>query len=160
MRQFNPRSLYAYDMFQPTHPHGVRLDELLPFLMQARFNPRTRTGCDALSKRQDSGVNVSTHAPARGATTPDVECQATIWFQPTHPHGVRPISALRVSCLLIVSTHAPARGATLARASAISASKFQPTHPHGVRRQRRFTLFDFFGFQPTHPHGVRQRLLY
>ena len=55
--------------FQPTHPHGVRLGYLMEthtvFLC---FNPRTRTGCDGVS---------------------DGNSYCLFLFQPTHPHGVR-----------------------------------------------------------------------
>ena len=101
--------------FQPTHPHGVR--RYAPFIIRnsnVSFNPRTRTGCDKaflslLTKspmfqpthphgvRQMEAIlevvapEVSTHAPARGATN-------TVSALPGHGY---------------VSTHAPARGATL-----------------------------------------------
>ena len=76
------------------------------------FNPRTRTGCDrfAPGKVQEHRF-VSIHAPARGATEQSFPCPppcrvsihapargATVlsnvlpnplWFQSTHPHGVR-----------------------------------------------------------------------
>ena len=78
-------------MFQPTHPHGVRhgnvqvpSEEQLGFNPRTRtgcdelfgqaegydlgFNPRTRTGCDVESFQMEVPGNVSTHAPARGAT--------------------------------------------------------------------------------------------
>ena len=79
------------------------------------FNPRTRTGCDSLTKRS---------------------CTSSASFQSTHPHGVR--RPLRPAgcrgCAL--SIHAPARGATAAtRASGPDLDAFQSTHPHGVRRR-------------------------
>ena len=56
------------------------------------FNPRTRVGCDQLSLI--SGVSddgVSIHAPAWGATRTARCNRATVmWFQSTHPRGVRP----------------------------------------------------------------------
>ena len=36
--------------FQSTHPHGVRLFVYMHSSFGLRFNPRTRTGCDLLSK--------------------------------------------------------------------------------------------------------------
>jgi len=143
-------------VFQPTHPHGVRL---VYHSRRGRsiscFNPRTRTGCDC--RRCASGilVQVSTHAPARGATRQQGCGSCVTTFQPTHPHGVRQAFA------------------------GISGKqfKFQPTHPHGVRRHSLciFVLLNSFNprtrtgcdpvlgsaqrvrskFQPTHPHGVR-----
>ena len=52
------------ELFQSTHPHGVRLYVLLCLLVHMeRFNPRTRTGCDAWSRRttkSGSGFNPRT----------------------------------------------------------------------------------------------------
>ena len=55
--------------FQPTHPHGVRL--IPPGEGEdggTCFNPRTRTGCDTPCLIRNRCRLVSTHAPARGAT--------------------------------------------------------------------------------------------
>ena len=60
-----------------------------------------------------------------------------IWFQSTHPRGVRLPLLLEPVVPDRVSIHAPAWGATLADlAEAQGISKFQSTHPRGVRRQR------------------------
>ena len=56
--------------------------------------------------------NVSTHAPARGATGRRRALPNPNRFQPTHPHGVR-----------LVRPH-----------DSSAWPLFQPTHPHGVRR--------------------------
>ncbi len=55
-------------MFQSTHPHGVRLSGRVAWQPYRRFNPRTRTGCDAIDDLIDTPEFVSIHAPARGAT--------------------------------------------------------------------------------------------
>ena len=99
---FNPRTRTGCDafliqdftfvlLFQPTHPHGVRLSahSLASFTVKGfnprtrtgcdcrgacgacdyqRFNPRTRTGCDGNACIWYGSGYVSTHAPARGAT--------------------------------------------------------------------------------------------
>ena len=75
--------------FQPTHPHGVRHSG---YTLKA-------------------DPEVSTHAPARGATSHINEQLSSSLFQPTHPHGVR-------------------QGYNVIQTHHIS---FQPTHPHGVR---------------------------
>ena len=77
------------------------------------FNPRTRTGCDQRGRVAGTFRDVSTHAPARGATRMATLLNKSTTFQPTHPHGVRRPVGLS-PCL---------RGLL-----------FQPTHPHGVRR--------------------------
>ena len=53
------------------------------------FNPRTHTGCDGEAvKGLFLGV-VSIHAPTRGATGEELTNAFDVWFQSTHPHGVR-----------------------------------------------------------------------
>ena len=118
---FNPRTRTGCDSsfskpvqttwtFQPTHPHGVR--------------PADRDyhiGSD----------EVSTHAPARGATSASVSSEGESFpFQPTHPHGVRPFR--------VITTEGD--------------DGFPATHPHGVRRRRDYHIGSD-EFQPTHPHG-------
>ena len=98
--------------FQSTHPHGVRPRStiIIPpktsvsIHAPARgatelnhdgtghlgFNPRTRTGCDAITSSSAPVSSVSIHAPARGATYRRCVCRTCATFQSTHPHGVRP----------------------------------------------------------------------
>ena len=170
-------------MFQPTHPHGVRLDaqgaQVVAFLVSTHAPARGATDRSVCS-RMVRGV--STHAPARGAT----QCN----------HGK--------TMFILVSTHAPARGATnklaerfperwcfnprtrtgcdlhafsddlvllsfnprtrtgcdlTAYTSILSRIQFQPTHPHGVRRSHELMSSWARWFQPTHPHGVRPQCL-
>ena len=113
--------IYKTFTFQSTHPHGVRLcmRNLLCWEVVC-FNPRTHTGCDhaeAGTRRQRQGFNprthtgcdftpetvfheleVSIHAPTRGATAAaDVALPALCaLFQSTHPHGVRQCAKLHI----------------------------------------------------------------
>ena len=122
-------------LFQPTHPHGVRLmEQRAKERERSSFNPRTRTGCDCRLLKGDMVITVSTHAPARGATVQEGFSCIGIEFQPTHPHGVRPV------------LHNWNR----------LCQQFQPTHPHGVRRSVWCPECAGRRFQPTHPHGVRR----
>ncbi len=123
--------------FQSTHPHGVRLngfkEDSAEYVVSIhapargatesrirrvspyrRFNPRTRTGCDALPALSGLSVcTVSIHAPARGATSDITSTVGVITgFQSTHPHGVRPKAGKPKLIEVSVSIHAPARGAT------------------------------------------------
>ena len=121
--------------FQSTHPYGVRQYLTLFTFCSGGFNPRTRTGCDLISNLDSQLVIVSIHAPVRGATIFCItlrtiggfnprtrtgcdscyNCSSPgLWFQSTHPYGVRrhQIHAPYVSC------------------------QFQSTHPYGVRQQQ------------------------
>ncbi|CFX74670.1 Uncharacterized [Syntrophomonas zehnderi OL-4] len=123
------------------------------------FNPRTRTGCDhILAESLQRVLQVSIHAPARGATAVSKPRSARhTGFNPRTRTGCDPAERWLVQVQRGVSIHAPARGATREKGQAfIEGPMFQSTHPHGVRlrylipRCTRRKLF-----QSTHPHGVR-----
>src|SRR6185437_14903080 len=79
--------------FQSTRPHGARpsISES-PSRGEPCFNPRARTGRDwrtAVGRAEH--LNVSIHAPARGATpTCGHRRSRDMLFQSTRPHGARP----------------------------------------------------------------------
>ena len=93
--------------FQSTHPRGVRRGRHgRRFLPAARFNPRTRVGCD--ESRAETDVLAGQ-------------------FQSTHPRGVRPARACAVCPRGAVSIHAPAWGATIRlRAHCLVSIGFNP----------------------------------
>ena len=143
-------------VFQSTHPLGVRLNQLVlvcvkricfnprthsgcdcSFTMglfnSAGFNPRTHSGCDRHIGVEGAMMQVSIHAPTRGATYYHGTIKRLLWFQSTHPLGVRhkyELSHIIVlsfnprthsGCDIVyidslladyVSIHAPTRGAT------------------------------------------------
>ena len=78
--------------------------------------------------------NISTHAPAWGATSYATAEGPLATFQLTHPRGVRLNTVRIVDFLNDISTHAPAWGATISRFGRLLAAAFQLTHPRGVRR--------------------------
>ena len=121
--------------FQSTHPHGVRRDrEAAGQARQGGFNPRTRTGCDAirlLLSSKASGFNPRTRTGCdRGS---GFTRRFLLRFQSTHPHGVRLFEPDIDDAEDSVSIHAPARGATGPYSSSSALASFQSTHPHGVR---------------------------
>ena len=76
------------------------------------FNPRSREGSDAELEKHADWVDISIHAPARGATRHMAE--QTIYFS--------------------ISIHAPARGATsVVDAFGVLTGEFQSTLPRGER---------------------------
>ena len=123
-RRFNPRTREGCDpgsnknkggaeMFQSTHPRGVRLGTTYQTFARKLFQSTHPRGV-----RLPQGdtipdtVDVSIHAPARGATVHnDGILKAEFLFQSTHPRGVQPDAASASGSL-----HA-----------------FQSTHPRGVR---------------------------
>ena len=150
--------------------------------LRARFNPRTRTGCDVPIGYKYIIIAVSIHAPARGATPrifffqlmPEVSIHA--------PARGATMVTVKIGKHTVVSIHAPARGATQHRAGTIcQIGRFQSTHPHGVRPIELLRAYvpplvsihapargatsvflsyrDRAKFQSTHPHGVRLLVL-
>ena len=82
----------ALQMFQSTHPHGVRPFAQITIRASVGFNPRTHTGYDKCYRAiQQEGIKVSIHAPTRGTTL-----------------IVKQTTKLKV----YVSIHAPTRGTT------------------------------------------------
>ena len=75
--------------FQSTHPHGVRPGGSGTLCGSGGFNPRTHTGCDFITIDAVFDIDVSIHAPTRGATLQPGGMITSIAFQSTHPHGVR-----------------------------------------------------------------------
>jgi len=124
------------DMFQSTHPHGVRLIKAATLGEQIEFQSTHPHG---VRLEWELGghkhMYVSIHAPARGATPTQQSRQPGGPFQSTHPHGVR-------RQFDRIGHHR---------------DWFQSTHPHGVRRFGGWEYGEVILFQSTHPHGVRLR---
>ena len=115
--------------------HHVSISFMKKLALYKCFNPRTHTGCDFSLFFIYLIIDVSIHAPTRGATSDKLDCR--------HP--------------IQVSIHAPTRGATGAYTSPyLGDYGFQSTHPHGVRLYPHLDVLHHQWFQSTHPHGVRQ----
>mgnify|MGYP006887548078 CR=1 FL=1 len=144
-KSFNPRTHVGCDrewlfdfaipeVFQSTHPRGVRQISVNTINQRGRFNPRTHVGCDttiAIIRAIIAGFNPRTHVGC------DIDVIVTViqcGFQSTHPRGVRRVSPFpgmfvpvcfnprtHVGCdmrvdsdrnMMWVSIHAPTWGAT------------------------------------------------
>ena len=67
--RLTPPFLYhTHFVFQSTHPRGVRLTYLSRYAKRSSFNPRTHEGCDKNVFEIQHQMDVSIHAPTRGAT--------------------------------------------------------------------------------------------
>ncbi len=159
-------------MFQSTPPRGGRrLCSLRRPRTQARFNPRPRAGGDQYVFCDVDGIQVSIHAPARGATrdgrshfqprqfqsTPPrggrhaaglAAGVSNALFQSTPPRGGRP-AARALLADLDVSIHAPARGATHQVAQDVkNIRSFNPRPRAGGDRQYVTRSSQKSGFNP------------
>ena len=100
-------------LFQLTRPQGARRPPCPATSPISSFNSRARKGRDSIATSLPSLPSVSTHAPARGATTLTECVTVGFEFQLTRPQGARQGFLADEQLWRQVSTHAPARGATL-----------------------------------------------
>ena len=131
-------------VFQFTRPQGARLSRLFLLEVSIHAPARGATGSTFLIKDLTA---VSIHAPARGATITNLIAKANNCVSIHAPargatQGVRPRARLPD-----VSIHAPARGATAAVLDSFSHVWFQFTRPQGARPRassaaRRRTCFN------------------
>ncbi len=144
-------------MFQSTHPHGVRLRCTLyfPSGIQVSIHAPAR-GATYADKLQLCCLSVSIHAPARGATSAEIAPSQRTQFQSTHPHGVRLFNRCRSNTAYIVSIHAPARGATEALRINLLASRVSIHAPARGATEAANRLLEGYGFNPRTRTGCDQ----
>ena len=163
-RSFNPRARAGRDLvgmplgylcrFQSTRPRGARRSVLSAGMDGYGFNPRARAGRDATFYIDALQLEVSIHAPARGATRRSKWLLIWSSFNPRAragrdapaPTPKNPLSSFNpraragrdvhhtfVTQWFEVSIHAPARGATCVVFNRLQAAAFQSTRPRGAR---------------------------
>ena len=144
-------------MFQSTHPLGVRLNIFLYIRKIKSFNPRTHSGCDLTldhaSVSKDS-FNPRTHSGCDEWL--DLKPTRVRCFNPRTHSGCDKQAGYPCMLYVPVSIHAPTRGATLYSYYLETKIEFQSTHPLGVRLNGAKVLVGIDEFQSTHPLGVRQ----
>ena len=118
--------------FQSTHSQRVRrpwTHSIFHILFD--FNPRTREGCDKWRVAQLLTVDISIHAPVKGATHGrQCWCHRRLDFNPRTREGCDESYFFRLGVVDSISIHAPVKGATLSREQfVLSPSRFQSTHP-------------------------------
>ena len=101
------------ELFQSTHPHGVRQDN---------------------KWIDEAATTVSIHAPAWGATRSYGIPGINFMFQSTHPHGVRHETEVGHRRWQVFQSTHPHGVRPICFEQAWSILEFQSTHPHGVRR--------------------------
>ena len=106
-------SKVTFELFQSTHPHGVRRTRQVHHPYHRCFNPRTHTGCDSRAPKiavYCSGFNPRTHTGCDIINS--MRATSTIRFNP-RTHTGCDIQTDCVRCEFDVSIHAPTRGATI-----------------------------------------------
>ena len=167
------------DLFQSTHPSGVRRRHGGAETDMRDFNPRTPVGCDNLPTVGLGHLVISIHAPQWGATYGRGQRRAGQGISIHAPQWGATEAFDKLTPELEISIHAPQWGATDRYVDAYTGLRFQSTHPSGVRPWVIFVLWaamyfnprtpvgcDPFclppflyqlSFQSTHPSGVRRR---
>ena len=189
-RNFNPRSregsdgpsdvtLLTVPVFQSTLPRGERHLPQTRCPENVYFNPRSREGSDEDVTTKVDSLEISIHAPARGATSTYQHTHYSTRISIHAPaRGATDFSDffkffLRISIHApargatvdpffgsldhVISIHAPARGATFGTLRSIpAASLFQSTLPRGERLLCGANLKLVIQFQSTLPRGERR----
>ena len=95
----------------------------------SNFNPRTREGCDPTDAKPRVHMDISIHAPVKGATLLGREWSdgrgISIHAPVKGATGEQPALHRRLG----ISIHAPVKGATTSFSKEIDAFLFQSTHP-------------------------------
>ena len=164
---FNPRSHTGSDdilpdtsltclYFNPRSHTGSDNTTTRIYPMFVHFNPRSHTGSDQKGDQRWTTLEISIHAPTRGATANGGEM---IYdhndFNPRSHTGSDTCVVIKVVDFKI-SIHAPTRGATVFAGLAIYNQLFQSTLPHGERRSPITIMMVLWRFQSTLPHGERR----
>jgi len=121
-------------LFQSTRPRGARLITAKILSQKKCFNPRAHAGRDKADTLQKLVINVSIHAPTRGATSELLLFGFGQKFQSTRPRGAR---------------HG-------GRCTACTKKMFQSTRPRGARLCDINYRVASVLFQSTRPRGARQ----
>ena len=145
------------EIFQSTHPRGVRHSSLNMAATASDFNPRTHVGCDKESGAIYLSVNKFQSTHPRGVRRKVHYARiASVEFQSTHPRGVRPLGAAVMSNLFeFQSTHP--RGVRRMSFRILTFSvNFNPRTHVGCDRMVKYLIGLCLIFQSTHPRGVRR----
>ena len=108
------QEITAEDGFQSTLPRRERRPHGVNIRKGDDFNPRSREGSDKNMTRETAVIEISIHAPAKGATVHTRKGSAL--HRNFNPRSREGSDAAGTSVMLEVPTisiHAPAKGATL-----------------------------------------------
>ena len=127
-------SLFLKRCFNPRTHKGCDQAWHIQICVLSGFNPRTHKGCDFASESVKIFIDVSIHAPTRGATVERARKDGGQVFQSTHPQGVRRQVFRRVQWCQCFNprTHKGCDNAFVR--NKVADAEFQSTHPQGVRR--------------------------
>ena len=103
---------HIHDNFNPRSREGSDKGGKIYLFVQCDFNPRSREGSDYHIFFFLGHINISIHAPAKGAThQPTADTPMTMNFNPRSREGSDKLAASQ-GFTQEISIHAPAKGAT------------------------------------------------
>ena len=154
-RLFEVKNLGKVLLFQSTLPREERHRGNRRRSDCYNFNPRSHERSDEVEAKRKAKLEISIHAPTRGATSlifPHIRLDFD--FNP-RSHERSDVSD-RHSCLCVgISIHAPTRGATLQTKEGVRLEIFQSTLPREERRSCSSTPSGILIFQSTLPREER-----
>ena len=104
LENFNPRSREGSD----DEDHGCERQGVVD------FNPRSREGSDRMVLTILGAINISIHAPVKGATSPCLSLSNPLqYFNPRSREGSDVPSRAAARPPACISIHAPVKGATV-----------------------------------------------
>ena len=142
------------NLFQSTHPRGVRHFFRVIISTMEYFNPRTREGCDRISSRLPFLVLANFNPRTREGCDLFRAIRSLFLcnFNPRTREGCD-VGMVRGTIIQCISIHAPARGATAPDRRLRQGQRFQSTHPRGVRLPSRIFSFFICYFNPRTREG-------
>ena len=165
---FNPRSHKRSDLSSGRSARAL-----------FHFNPRSHKRSDLGNRNAKFYLQISIHAPTRGATNSLRFSSSFLLFQSTLPQEERretynivrdicrisihaPTRGATCKCdkpgnLTRISIHAPTRGATMFDETYIAKIEFQSTLPQEERHNNPYSMYPSYGFQSTLPQEERQQ---
>ena len=114
-------------------------------------------GIDNVNVHLHAHLEVSIHAPTRGATRTISVKVRNFLFQSTLPHGERPQSLFHPHFVAAFQSTLPHGERPVTLPSTLVSILFQSTLPHGERPRARRNNHPRHLFQSTLPHGERLR---
>jgi len=143
--------------FQPTHPHGVRLVHAYEYNNERQVSTHAPArGATQTTSRLQRRLRVSTHAPARGATSINTMSNCWLWcFNPRTRTGcdVHEVEVEPGVYGFNPRTRTGCDEIGFPIAILVGVSTHAPAR--GATPAHRLSP-PTHGFQPTHPHGVRR----
>ena len=145
-----------HKIFKPRPRYGSDVSGKGSTYSSSGFNPRSREGSDIVDTRGETYIDVSIHAPAKGATSiVNIHSIFKFCFNPRSREGSDPEGGCRTSHFREFQSTLPRRERRLKRCILVGLLKFQSTLPRRERRINTKSGTRVRKFQSTLPRRER-----